>query len=151
MLPRAQHLEEALHVRGGVGRRFAEPPVRAPGAVADRAAVGHVEHEVEVEVEALAARQVLLVAQQPVGAAGDAEGVALGGPAFQARLLLELAERGLEGRLAGLHLAAHRQPELEPRVEHEEHLALVAREDGDAEGAAHGQRMEAGGLNPGEW
>src|SRR5690606_4061609 len=91
--------------------------------------------EAEVEVQALLAREVLLVREQTGGRALD--GVARRKDPLEAGLLEELASRGLERGLAFLHLAADRQPRAQALVLRQEDAALVAREDRDREAAPH--------------
>src|SRR6185295_13670965 len=92
----------------------------AGGEVAGR----DVGDEGEVHVQALAAGGVLLVADQAWGRAVDAE------PGREdtvlARLLAQLAPRGLEWCLARLELAPDRQPEIEALVAHQQDLLGVA-------------------------
>src|SRR5262249_13019470 len=79
--------------------------------------------------------RMLLVAERARGHAVDLGGAreATGKSGFFA----QLAHRGVEWRLARLHLAARRQPDAEARVTDQQRASGVARIDGDGKGAAH--------------
>src|SRR5579871_1715072 len=134
------------------GDRIADPAdvgvLVAGGEVAGR----DVGHEREVQVQALAARRVLLVADEAGRAAVDAD--ARRELALEAGLLAELAAGGLERRLARLELATDGEPEIEALVAHEEDLAGVPAEDGHRERAAigHGASLHhrAASIHPGQ-
>ena len=141
---RERQAHELAHVGRALERDLGAHPARVRVLVAGRErARRDVGDEGEVHVEALAARLVLLIAEEAGRRAVDAQ------PrrkrALEPRLLAQLAPRRLEGRLARLELAADGQPGPEALVADEQDLADVAAEDRDGERAAvgHGRSVPA--------